>query len=333
MKKSVLPYGVRHPIKNLRKRYPNIYLILKIASPAILTLIIIVLLASALIFYSIIYPTKTPEYIDPGLYKLYAFDFIWDGAKGDTMHGWYIRGSNDAPLIVLCHGYNTNRTEVIDLASVLHDNGYNVFLYNIRGHGKSPYRICSLGYYETKDLKLAIKKLSEMEEVDYKRIGIWGSSLGAFIALKAAEGNPNIKALVLDSIYPSIESFLNIRTSQILGIESSFVTFFIKIYYAIFFKTGFSTLDETFDYDKLKAKRVLFITGRDPGSYMLAKETRTIYTLFKSEDKEILPLPDSRGSILFGNEKKRYNNFVLKFFLKTLPPINNNNEEIELNLK
>ncbi len=332
MKKSVLPYPIRHPIKNLRKSYPNIYLILKIVSPALITLAIVLLFASASIFYSIIYPTKTPEYIDPSLYKMYAFDFIWDGANGDTMHGWYIRGSNDAPLIVLCHGYKTNRTEVIDLASVLHDSGYNVFLYNIRGHGKSSYRICSLGYYETKDLEFAIKKLSEREEVDYKRIGIWGSSIGAYIALKAAEDNPNVKAIVADSVYSSIGNFINIKTSEILGIESSFISFFIKIYYAIFFKTSLSTLNGSFDYDKLKDKKVLFITGSDPDSYMLAKETRTVYTLFKSDDKEILPLPDSRESILFGNEKRRYNNFVLKFFMKNIPPINNS-EEIELNLK
>ncbi len=330
MRSKLLPYSVRHPFKTFRKNFPNTYFILKIISPAVLTLFIVLLIISGAIFYSIIYPKKTPEFIDPSTYKLYAFDFIWDGANGDTMHGWYIRGSNDAPLIALCHGYETNRTEVLSLASLLHDNGYNVFLYNLRGHGRSSYKISSLGYFEIKDLDMALKKLYEREEVDYKRIGIWGSSLGAYVALKEAENNKNIRVLVLDSIYSSIGDFLRIKTSEILGMDSSLITFLVKIYYAIFFKTGFNTINETFDYEKLKRKKVLFITGRDPSSYMFAKETRTIYTLFKSENKEILPLPDSREAILFGSERRRYDNFVLKFFMKNLPPVV---EEIELSTK
>jgi len=190
---------------------------------------------SSSIFYSIIHPEKTLEVISPSDYHMYASDFTWEGANGDVLQGFYIRGSNQAPLIVLCHGYDTNQTEILSLASRLKDYGYNIFLYNNRGHGLSGYHLSSLGLYESIDLKNAIEKLVQKPEIDFRRVGIYGTSLGAYSALTASQGNPNIRALVLDSIYRNIDAFIEMKVKKILGFKTGFISSIVSFFYNIYF--------------------------------------------------------------------------------------------------
>jgi pimeloyl-ACP methyl ester carboxylesterase len=236
------------------------------------------------------------------------------------LRGWYIRGSNQAPLIVLCHGYGTNRTEVLSLASRLRDYGYNVFLYNQRGHGNSGQMLSSLGLYETEDLRLAIDKLVQRPEVDFSRIGLYGSSLGAYAALRASQGNPNIRALALDSIYPSIASYIDMKVQRVVGFRTSLLSFFVTQLYKLYFRVPSAAVSSEFKPADYQGKTILFITGGDRSSASLAKETRRLYSEFTCR-KEIINLANSRESLLYGDEKRRYDQFVLDFFKKELPVI------------
>lgn len=305
-------------IKRFRTRYYTAFLIFRLLLPVFLTVFLLLVLASIALFVSIIHPEKTLEVIDPSDYHMYASEFTWDGANGDVMQGWYIRGSNQAPLVILCHGYDTNRTEVLSLASRLKDYGYNLFIYNSRGHGLSGYAVSSLGLNESVDLKNAIEKLMQKPEIDFRRIGIYGTSIGAYVALKASEGNPNVKVLVLDSVYKDIDSFIYMKVQKILGLRTALLSTMVSWCYDIYFQVSPSTLSEGFKPEDFTDKSILFITGRDKGSALLAKETRQLYTAFTCK-KEILNLANSRESLLFGEEKNRYDQFVLDFLRKELP--------------
>lgn len=135
-------------LRRFRVRYPTLFLVLRLLTPVALTILVLLSLASALTLYSVVRPEKTLEVIEPSEYHLFSSPFTWKGARNEEMSGWYFRGSNQAPLIILCHGYGTNRTELLSLASRLKDNGYNIFLYNLRGHSSSPQRLCALGILE-----------------------------------------------------------------------------------------------------------------------------------------------------------------------------------------
>lgn len=305
-------------MRKFRSRYYTAFLIIRLLLPVFLTIFILLLLTSASVLYSIIQPIKTLEVIDPSAYHLYASDFTWDGARNDVLQGWYIRGSNQAPLIVLCHGYETNRTEVLSLASRLKDQGYNVFLYNHRGHGASNLHISSLGLYEVEDLKKAIDKLVQRPEIDFNRVGLYGSSLGAYVALKASIGSPSVRVLVLDSVYDNIETFIAMKVQRVVGLKTALLSNIVTWLYELYFRVPPSTVSQRFSPADFQTKSILFITGREKNNAALAKDTRRLYTLFPCQ-KEILNLANSRESLLFGEEKHRYDQFVIDFFKKELP--------------
>jgi len=307
--------------RRLKSRYHTAFLILKLLLPVFLTVLILMLLASAGVFYSIIHPEKTLEVISPSDYHMYALDFTWEGANGDVLQGFYIRGSNQAPLIILCHGYDTNRTEILSLASRLKDYGYNIFLYNSRGHGKSAYHLSSLGLYEHEDLRKAIDKLLQKPEIDFRRVGIYGTSLGAYSGLRASRGFENVRVLVLDSVYTSIGSFIDMKVERVVGFKTTLISTIVKLYYCLYFQVPPAVLKEQFQTDDFRDKTILFITGGDRRSADLSKETRQLYSRLLCQDKEIMNLPNSRESLLFGEEKYNYDLSVLNYFRMKLPLI------------
>lgn len=311
---------MKKAIRRLKNRYYTVFLIIRLLLPVFLTILILILLTCASVLYSIIHPDKSTEFIVPSDYHMVDIEITWEGAGGDVMQGWFIRGSNQAPLIVICHGYETNRTEVLSLASRLKDQGYNIFLYNHRGHGKSPYFMSSLGLLETTDLKLAIEKLLQRPEVDFNRIGIYGTSLGAYTAINAARNNPKIQCLVLDSLYGSIDSFIALEVEEVVGLRSSLLSRVVSLLYALYFRVSPSTTALGVNPNELMGRTMLFITGGDKKSISLARETRQIYSEIQCK-KEVLNLANSRESILLGEDRIRYENFVVDFFTKELPPI------------
>jgi len=110
---------------------------------------------------------------------------------------------NQTPTIIVCHGFAVDKGDCIDVGRFLHSAGYNVVLFDFRGHGKSQGKHCSLGYYETEDIDAVIRWLYEQ---GMDKIGVIGFSMGGTTALLAAAKNPKIRAVVSDGAYLSFWS-------------------------------------------------------------------------------------------------------------------------------
>ena len=117
----------------------------------------------------------------------------------DDIHlvGWYIPPKNGA-VIILLHGYGSNRLEMRSRAEVLVQHGYGVLLYDLRGHGESQGNVRAFGWEDVGDVHTALTFLSDREEVDADQIGILGFSVGGQIAIRAAAKFGQIKAILAD---------------------------------------------------------------------------------------------------------------------------------------
>jgi pimeloyl-ACP methyl ester carboxylesterase len=117
----------------------------------------------------------------------------------DDIHlsGWYIPSKNGA-VVILLHGYGSNRLEMLSRANVLAAHGYGVLLYDLRGHGESGGNKRSFGWEDVSDVDTALEFLAGCKDVDPDRIGILGFSIGGQIALRAAAENENIRAIIAD---------------------------------------------------------------------------------------------------------------------------------------
>jgi dipeptidyl aminopeptidase/acylaminoacyl peptidase len=124
---------------------------------------------------------------------------------GTRLYGWWLPIAEKAPTIVVLHGVKKNRTDVVRAALILRLAGFNVLVFDGRGHGHSERRFVTYGFYERRDVESAIEWIVNERGVRKENIGLAGESMGAAIALQVAAHNPWIKAVWADSPFASLE--------------------------------------------------------------------------------------------------------------------------------
>src|ERR1700682_2507967 len=185
---------------------------------AVLALVFFALLSTAAIasflLFRIVKPQRSSSEINmqsfPGRPDAVNFDVEGQGSR----EGWFFPGFRAAPTIVLCHGYQSSRGELLTLVSALQDHQYNVFVFDFAAHGGNA-GVTTFGYREADETRAAIDALSQRGDVDPASFGLWGYNLGAYAALREAQKDPRVRALVLDSVYDVPEQMVKI------GVESS----------------------------------------------------------------------------------------------------------------
>ena len=59
----------------------------------------------------------------------------------------------------------------------------------------------NLGPRQASDLNAAIETVTRQPDMNPNRVGVFGMSVGGYAALVAAESNPKVRALVVDTTY------------------------------------------------------------------------------------------------------------------------------------
>ncbi|MDP9147754.1 MAG: alpha/beta hydrolase, partial [Acidobacteriota bacterium] len=229
--------------------------------------------------------------------------------------GWFFPGLRGAPTILLCHGYGSSRGELLTLVSALQDHQYNVFLFDFASHGGNG-GATTFGYREADELVAAMNVVAARNDVDPHSFGVWGYNLGAYAALREAERDQRIRALVLDSVYDSPEQMVKI------GVERSGLAGFpLMVRLA---KASFELLNLRFhntpplsaSFNSLLHVPILFIeAGDDPE---LADITREMFMRAR-DPKEQASVPYGNFVAMNDDDKRAYENRVVSFFLTRLP--------------
>src|SRR5246127_986212 len=165
--------------------------------------------------YWIVKPQRTSSEINmesfPG--RPDEVEFTAPGLKPADRKGWFFPGLRGAPTIVLCHGYQSSRGELLTLVSALQDHQYNVFVFDFAAHGAND-GITSFGFHEADEVRAAINELARRSDVNPDHFGLWGYNLGAYAALREAENDKRVRALILDSVYDSPEEMVKIGVEK-----------------------------------------------------------------------------------------------------------------------
>ena len=149
-------------------------------------------------------------YKDPHELSLVYEDVKID-SFGTELSSWYIPNDNDK-AVILCHEHGGDKSHMLKYAKFLHDGGFNVIMFDFRAHGSSSGKHFTHGFWESSDISSVIDNLNYR---GINNIGILGVSSGAAISVLASS-DKRIKAVVADSIYPSIEFMLR----RWIGIEN-----------------------------------------------------------------------------------------------------------------
>jgi len=145
-------------------------------------------------------PPKWPNWRDPSGGNMYYRDVTLTTADGLNLAAWYVPALEpDAPSIILTHGLLASKWAFLKLVPWLHEAGYNVLLFDFRGHGGSDKRPTTIGPEEVLDVQAALDWLEAKGVGD--RVAGLGTSLGAAALVNTAVQDDRLDALILDSLF------------------------------------------------------------------------------------------------------------------------------------
>jgi fermentation-respiration switch protein FrsA (DUF1100 family) len=163
--------------------------------------------AAVLFVYNTILPRASLD-LAPGALNLPVEPVRFPATDGMRLEGWLIRGDPAGAWIICCHGAGTNRTDLVPVAAQLYAAGFNLLLFDFRGHGASQGWVTSFGWREQRDLEGALAFLGRQLDVPARPYGIYGVSMGAAVALMVAARDERIAAVAVDSPYTRLDEAL-----------------------------------------------------------------------------------------------------------------------------
>jgi dipeptidyl aminopeptidase/acylaminoacyl peptidase len=119
----------------------------------------------------------------------------FEDADGTLIAGWYVPSRNGA-AVVLVHGTGADRSGTLVETGILADAGFGALAIDLPGQGASAGRT-RWGVPERAAIRGAVDWLTRRPEVDAKRIGGLGLSMGAYVMTQAAVLDDRLRAVVL----------------------------------------------------------------------------------------------------------------------------------------
>jgi len=121
-----------------------------------------------------------------------------DGAR--LVGTWHGHPEADGRTLLLLHGLAEGRQMMRARADGIFARGWNVAVLDARAYGDSGGGLASFGGREVADLGLWVDAVARKVGPGL-RLAVWGRSMGAAVALRAAADAPRVRALVLEAPY------------------------------------------------------------------------------------------------------------------------------------
>ena len=234
-----------------------------------------------------------------------------DGLK---LSGYYLPASKPTDkLVILTHGYLGNAKQMGLFGQHYHqDLGYNIFMPDARGHGKSDGNYYGFGWPDRLDLidwtDLLVEKLGADIEVAYH-----GLSMGAATVLMASgvEKIPSqVKAIIADSPYQSVYQLFEYQMNRMFYLPAfpllDSTSMLTKIRAGYSFRQA-SALNEVEKTDV----PILYIHGEND-TFVPAEMAEELYRN-TSSDKDIILVPNANHGESFALAEDQYKHKIKGF--------------------
>lgn len=146
-------------------------------------------------------------------------------SMGNRIYGFFVRGNPDSTThnqvsILYFHGKDENINRYWARVEYLWEMGFNVFIFDYQGYGKSEGSPSGEALFS--DGTEALYYLRSRIDVDASKIVLYGWSIGTFITTYCAADVLHPAAVILESAPASITALL--RDSALLNLTGSYVT-------------------------------------------------------------------------------------------------------------
>lgn len=183
--------------------------------------------------------------------------------------------------VIVTHGYTSNRYGSVKYLDVYRNLGFNVIIYDVRGHGANQPTAVSLGNFEAKDLLKLIEDTYQRYGMSID-LGLHGESMGSSISLSVLKKRPQVKFVVADC---GFSNFYTLMSELYKQRRASFLLLGVNWMSRLF--QGFN-LHETSPQEAIRENTIpiLFIHGKNDRfilphhSQQLAQSTRGYHELY-----------------------------------------------------
>lgn len=238
-------------------------------------------------------------------------DVSFKTADGLTLRGWWIPGI-EHKTIVMVHGLSNNRREGLDKASYLHQAGYNLLVFDLRGHGRSDGSGTTMGYLEPRDVRAAV---SEAKSLDAGPIVLFGYSLGAATAVEDAATDPNVSAVIEDSGFSSVGDVFLARFSEVTRLPYLPLAAAVVAFGEMDLGTSLWNIDPAAMAARLHKPMLAIIGGAD--TIVPPSEGLALYNAAQGP-KQLLDVPGAGHVQAYSTANALYEKTVLDFLSKSL---------------
>jgi len=139
-------------------------------------------------------------------------------ADGTKLHGWFFPLPGKSPVMLFCHGNGGNISHRLHNIQALLKKGFQVFIFDYRGYGKSKGSPSREGVYL--DGLAAYDYLRNRLGIPPDRIVLFGRSLGAAVATEIAVQR-QADRMILESAFTSTKAMA--RTMPLFALLSPFL--------------------------------------------------------------------------------------------------------------
>jgi fermentation-respiration switch protein FrsA (DUF1100 family) len=143
-------------------------------------------------------------YLTPEVQSLTPRDVFFNSPDGLRLHGIYInhQGPTRRGVVLVCHGNKENLSTHVLLDLWLVREGYDLFIFDYRGYGRSEGKATVDGIHM--DALAALRTLLHMPANREERIIVYGKSLGGAVAVHtvaASAQKSRVRALIIESAF------------------------------------------------------------------------------------------------------------------------------------
>lgn len=283
------------------------YLVLKIFSRLVIYGLFIYISLSLYFLYIYIHPSRFISGISPKDLGLEYEDITLKTKDEIKLAAWFIPQEKSNKAIIVCHGYPSDKGNVLGLAAFLAPH-YNLILFDFRAMGKSQGKFSTGGWREREDFFAAIRFLKDK---GFKAIGALGFSMGGAVILMA--NSQDIKAIVSDSSYASLDSVLHLIFRNFGFFRYPFIGM-MKLCARIFFKMDVDSVSPLKYISQIKAP--IFLIHSEQDSQIPLEHGQLLHKANLKNQLWIIQGAEHGGGLALKPEE--YQEKVLEFFQDNL---------------
>ncbi|MCL2593706.1 MAG: alpha/beta hydrolase [Defluviitaleaceae bacterium] len=235
-------------------------------------------------------------------------------SDGYMLNGYYL-SQKSRKTVVLLHGWRDDAISRISSVKFYYNMGFNVFIPDIRAHGKSDGKYIGMGCYDQDDI---LKWLHVLEQKDECNFVLDGYSMGGATALSLSGRAflpDSIKVIITEGVYTSVKELLPTKVKPNWPIIKHLLLIFIEFWCKVI--VGYRFNEKTPEQMVQRSKIPTLIIHGMKDNFVPLHMAKKLVLVCSAEKDYFFSMDSTHGTVSY-YEKEVYEEKIKDFLDKHL---------------